>query len=80
MSPFSNLFEKKWFFIMMFLYVFIMIPFSFHYNTEYDPSWLGIPNYIFGWIFNGCIVMAAILLWRHQCMKRPEYQDEEEGQ
>lgn len=80
MSPFSNAFEKKWFVIMMVLYIFIMIPFPFHYNTEYDPSFLGIPNYVFGWIINGCIVMAAIFLWRHQCMKRPEYQDEEEGQ
>ena len=39
--------------------------------------WLGIPDYIFGWLANATIVMAVIFVWRAQCLKRPEYQDEE---
>ena len=61
---------------MMFLYVFIMLPLPFFYNTEYIPSYLGIPNYIFGWILNSVVVVIAIFVWRAQCMSRPEYQDE----
>lgn len=80
MSPFSNWFEKKWFFVMMFLYVFIMIPFPFHYNEEYNPVFLGIPDYIFGWIINATVVTVVILVWRHQCMSRPEYQEEGDKQ
>lgn len=75
MSPFSNAFEKKWFFIMMFLYFFIMIPFPFYFNTEYDPVFLGIPSYIFGWLVHSAVVVGAIILWRQQCMSRPEYKD-----
>lgn len=77
MSPFSNAFEKKWFYIFMFFYVFIMLPFPFFYNTEYEPSWYGIPNFVFGWIFNSVVVVALIFLLRHQCLSRPEYQEEE---
>ena len=78
MSPFSNAFEKTWFCIIMFLYVFIMLPFPFFYNTQYVPAWLGIPNFVFGWIINSLVVVAVLFIWRSQCMSRPEYQDEGE--
>ena len=76
MSPFSNAFEKRWFWIFMFFYVLIMIPFPFFYSTSYDPSYLGSPNYIFGWLINSALVLVALFVWRAQCLARPEYQDE----
>ena len=51
MNPFSNSFEKKWTFIFLFMYVLIMLPFPWYYATEYIPSFLGTPLFIFGWIF-----------------------------
>lgn len=80
MSPFSNLFEKKWFFIMMFFYFFIMLPFPFYFNTEYNPVFLGIPDYVVGWLAHSAIVVALIVVWRNQCMARPEYQEESKGE
>ncbi len=77
MIPFGNGFEKKWTAILLFLYVFIMIPFPWYYNTEYIPVFLGIPNYIFGWIAHAIVVMVFIIAWRNACMKRPEYQDDQ---
>lgn len=77
MNPFSNGFEKVWTAIMFFLYILIMIPFPWYYNTEYDPLYLGIPNYIFGWIIHAVVVVVALFVWRNQCMKRPEYQDDQ---
>ena len=76
MSPFANAFEKRWFCIIMFFYVLIMLPFPFFYNTEYDPSYLGIPSYIFGWLANSVAVVITLFVWRAQCLTRPEYQDE----
>ena len=81
MNPFSNSFEKKWFFIMIFLYVFIMLPFPWYYNEKYVAGPFGVPVFIYGWIIHALVVLAAIIIWRSQCMKRPEYQDKilEEG-
>ena len=76
MSPFSNAFEKRWFFIIMFFYVLIMIPFPFFYNTVYQPVMYGIPDYIFGWLANSAAVVVVLFLWRAACLSRPEYQDE----
>lgn len=78
MSPFSNAFEKRWFCIIMFFYVLIMIPFPFFYNTTYQPVMLGIPDYIFGWLINSGLVVVALFVWRAQCLARPEYQDEKD--
>ena len=75
MSPFSNAFEKTWFGIILFLYIFIMIPFPFFFSTEYQPLFLGIPTFVFGWLIHETVVVGVILLWRHQCMSRPEYED-----
>lgn len=77
MNPFSNSFEKKWFVILIFLYVFIMIPWPWYYSTEYVPALLGIPNYIFGWLGHAVVVLIAIIAWRNACLKRPEYQDDQ---
>lgn len=79
MSPFSNAFEKRWFAIIMFFYVFIMIPFPFFYTTTYQPVLFGIPNFIFGWVLNALAVIAVLFAWRASCMSRPEYQDDYEG-
>lgn len=80
MSPFSNAFEKKWFCIFMALYVFVMLPIPSNFNTVYDPVYLGIPDYIFGWLANSAVVIVAIVVWRIQCLARPEYKDEGEDQ
>ncbi|NYT35828.1 hypothetical protein ERD78_03010 [Allopusillimonas soli] len=76
----SNAFERKWFYIFMFMYVFIMIPFPFYFNTEYVPGWLGVPIFVYGWIAHGIVVLLLILLFAHQCLKRPEYRDFDDNQ
>ncbi|MCC4104596.1 hypothetical protein [Serratia ureilytica] len=70
----SNCFERKWFYVFMFMYLLIMMPFPFFYNTDYQPGWLGVPVFIFGWLIHGVTVIALILLFAWQCLQRPEYQ------
>ncbi len=77
MNPFSNRFEKVWTCIMLFFYVLIMLPFPWYYNTEYNPVFLGIPDYILGWIVHAVVVVIALFIWRNKCMARPEYQDDQ---
>lgn len=78
----SKSFERKWLCLFLFMYVFIMIPFPFFFNTDYVAGWLGVPVFVYGWIIHGVVVLALIMLFAHQCLKRPEYQDftEEENE
>ena len=73
MHAWSNSFERRWTLIFLAEYFFIMLPLPFFYDTEYTPSWFGVPLYIYGWIFYGVFVIASILVWWRQCVKRPEY-------
>ncbi|MEI7112969.1 hypothetical protein FBF86_10600 [Serratia marcescens] len=72
----SNCFERKWFYVFMFMYLLVMMPFPFFYNTAYQPGWLGVPVFIFGWLIHGVTVIALIVLFAWQCLQRPEYQDD----
>ncbi|PJX21124.1 hypothetical protein CAP48_17630 [Advenella sp. S44] len=74
----SKSFERRWFCLFLFMYVFVMIPFPFFFNTDYVAGWLGVPVFIYGWIIHGVVVVALIMLFAHQCLKRPEYQDFED--
>lgn len=78
MGIFSNAFEKKWFWIFMFMYFSIMLPLPCFYSTEYIPSILGIPLFIFGWLGHGLIVMLLIYIFYRQCMERKEYHEFDE--
>ncbi len=71
----SNAFERKWFLGFMLMYVLIMIPFPFFFNTSYVPGWLGVPVFVYGWLIHGGVVLLMIILFAWQCLKRPEYQD-----
>ena len=51
------------------------VPFPWYYATEYIPSFLGTPLFIFGWIFHGLVVIILIFLWWQSCKKRPEYKE-----
>lgn len=73
MTAFANAFEKRWFWIFMVLYVFIMLPLPFFYDTDYLPSFFGVPQFIFGWLIYGLFVMFVGVLWSIACLKRPEY-------
>ncbi|WP_443743795.1 hypothetical protein [Sutterella sp.] len=78
MNAWSNSFERKWTLIFLFEYIFIMMPFPWFYDTDYIPSFLGVPLFIFGWIIYGAVVITTIIIWWRQCVNRPEYQDDEE--
>lgn len=78
MNAWSNSFERKWTLIFLFEYIFIMMPFPWFYDTDYNPSFWGVPLFIFGWIIYGAVVIATIIIWWRQCVNRPEYQDDEE--
>ena len=77
MDAWSNAFERKWTLIFLFEYIFIMLPFPWFYDMDYVPSFFGVPQFIFGWIIYGGIVILTIVAWWRACVKRPEYQDEE---
>ncbi|WP_202300797.1 hypothetical protein [Dryocola clanedunensis] len=76
MNLLTSCFERRWFTIFMAMYLFIMLPLPFFYNTHYVAGWLGVPIFIYGWIAHGITVLALIILYAFQCLKRPEYQDE----
>ena len=73
-------FERNWFIIFMIMYVLIMLPFPWYYSTEYIPGPWGVPLFIFGWLIHGAVVLALIVIFARQCMKRPEYNNFEEKQ
>ena len=75
MNVHANSFEIKWLSIFLFMYFFIMVPFPFFFNAEYVAGWLGVPLFVYGWIAHGTVVLALIVLFAHQCLKRPEYQE-----
>ncbi|MCF0253200.1 MAG: hypothetical protein HUK26_02550 [Duodenibacillus sp.] len=75
MNAWDNAFERKWTVIFLLEYLFICLPFPFFYNTEYVPSFWGVPLFIFGWIAYSFIVFGTILVWWRQCVKRPEYSE-----
>lgn len=72
----SNRFESRWFAIFMAMYLLIILPFPFFYNTDYVAGWLGVPVFIYGWLAHGISVLILIIFYAHQCLKRPEYQDD----
>ena len=48
---FEKHFERTWLIIFLIMFVLIMIPFPFFYQTKrYIPAFGGVPLYIFGWI------------------------------
>lgn len=68
-------FERNWMIIFMVFYVLIMLPFPFYYSTKYIPGPWGVPLFLFGWLIHGVIVLALIVIYAKQCMKRPEYKN-----
>ena len=80
MHPFTNKFEKKWFWFFMALWGFIMLPLPCFYDTESNPGFFGVPVFIWGWLVYGLLTIVCIALWASSCLKRPEYHefDEEE--
>ena len=50
MHPFTNKFEKKWFWFFMALWGFIMLPLPCFYDTDYNPGFFGVPVFIWGWL------------------------------
>ena len=78
MGIFSNMFEKKWFCIFMFMYFSIMVPFPFFFATEYIPSFAGVPLFVFGWLAHGLVVTVLIYIWGRQCLGREEYHEFDE--
>lgn len=78
MNAWDNAFERRWTIIFLLEYVFIMLPFPFFFDTDYVPSFFGVPQYIYGWIAYGIFVLLSIVVWWRQCIKRPEYQDDNE--
>ncbi|EAO0164591.1 hypothetical protein G3601_004886 [Salmonella enterica] len=71
----SNYFERVWFIIFMAMYVLIMLPLPFYFNTEYIPGWFGVPIFVYGWMLHGITVLVLIVVYAYLCLKRPEYQD-----
>lgn len=71
----TNCFEKVWFVIFMAMYLLIMLPLPFFFNTDYVAGWLGVPVFVYSWLIHGITVLALIIVYAFQCLKRPEYQD-----
>lgn len=57
-----------------------MLPLPCFYDTEYNPGFVGVPVFIWGWLVYGLLTIVCIALWASSCLKRPEYHefDEEE--
>ena len=53
MHAFANAFERKWFWVFMVIWAFIMLPLPIFYDTEYNPSFFGVPLFIYGWLVYG---------------------------
>lgn len=82
MDSSSKKFERNWLLIFLFMYVLVMIPFSFFYSNTYIPSVAGIPSFIIGWFVHTAITFVLIFLYFKQAMERKEYHefdDEQEG-
>ncbi|MFB2842503.1 hypothetical protein ACE1BJ_13825 [Aeromonas jandaei] len=60
----------------MAMYLLVMLPLPFYFNTEYVPGWLGVPFFVYGWLIHGITVLVLIAVYACQCLKRPEYQDD----
>lgn len=45
----SDYFERKWLAIFMVMYLLVMLPLPFFFNTEYVPGWFGVPVFVYGW-------------------------------
>lgn len=71
----SKAFHKKWFIIFIFMYLLIMLPFSFFYSSDYIPSIAGIPSFVFGWFVHTAVTYALIYLYYQQAMQRKEYRE-----
>ena len=69
-------FEKKWMIIFTVSYFLIMLPLPFYFNNEYVPGWFGVPNFVYGWLIHGAIVILLIAIYAYQCLQRSEYQDD----
>ena len=46
-----------------------------------NPSFFGVPLFIYGWLVYGIFTICMIGVWAHSCLKRPEYHefDDEEA-
>lgn len=75
MHPFTNAFEKKWFWFFMALWAFICLPLPCFYDTEYNPGFFGVPLFIWGWLAYGIFTIVCIGVWAVSCLKRPEYHE-----
>ena len=51
MHAFANAFERKWFWVFMVIWAFIMLPLPIFYDTEYNPSFFGVPSSFTGGSF-----------------------------
>ena len=83
MHAFTNAFERRWFWIFMAIWAFICLPLPCFYDTDYTPSFFGVPLFIYGWLVYGLFTIVMIGVWAASCLKRPEYhefdEDEEAG-
>ena len=80
MHAFTNAFERRWFWIFMAIWAFICLPLPWFYDTEYNPSFFGVPLFIFGWLAYGLFTIAMIGVWAASCLKRPEYHEFDEDE
>jgi len=71
----KNLYERIWCTIFLALYVFIIIPFPWFYNEQYIPGWLGVPIFLYAWIFYGILVVILTGIFAYVSLSRPEYSD-----
>lgn len=75
MDVLSNAFERRWFALFMFLYVLIMLPLPCFYSSSYIAGFFGVPLFIYGWLFHGCLTLICIIIFAHKALQRPEYRD-----
>lgn len=71
-------FEKKWKIIFLFMFIFIMLPLPFYFNTEYVPSFKGIPIFLIGWLIHALVTIVLIMIYAKQSLARDEYRIFEE--
>ncbi|WP_044978075.1 hypothetical protein [Taylorella asinigenitalis] len=63
-------FNRKWKAVFALAYIFIMLPFPFFYNTNYIPSWFGVPTFLFAWLIYGTFVISLIALYALTFLKK----------
>ena len=63
MHAFTNAFERRWFWIFMAIWAFICLPLPCFYDTDYNPSFFGVPLFIYGWLVYGLFTIVMIGVW-----------------